>query len=168
MALSAALLPEFDQEMANTRKLLERAPKDKLDWRPHEKSYSLRDLVTHLANLPTWTMATVNQDTFDMDPPDGEAPKVEPAPTVGAALEMFDKNVAEARAVIAGASDETLFGEWELLAKGERVLKMPKIAVLRSFVMNHSIHHRGQLTVYLRLNGVPLPMIYGPTADEAM
>ena len=168
MALCDALLPEFDHEMANTRKLLERVPEEKLDWQPHEKSYTMRGLVTHLSNLPRWTMVTIEQDSLDMDPEGGGGFHVEPVASVGAALETFDKNVAAARECIAGASDQTLFGEWELLARGESRFKMPRIAVLRGFVMSHMIHHRGQLTVYLRLNDVPLPGIYGPTADEAM
>jgi uncharacterized damage-inducible protein DinB len=166
MSISASLLPEFDLEMANTRKALERVPDDKLDWKPHEKSMSMGGLATHLANLPIWTVFTVNQDSLDLAPPGGESFRVEEKRTRQEILEDFDKNVAAARDAVAGASDEELLKPWSLLKGGVTLMTLPKIAVLRSFVMNHVIHHRGQFTVYLRLNDVPVPSIYGPSADE--
>jgi len=167
MSISAALLPEFDQEMTNTRKALERVPDDKFDWKPHEKSMALGGLATHLANLPSWTVYTINQDSLDLAPPGGE-PFVTPlANSREEVLEAFDKNVAAARAAIAGASDEELLKPWSLLSGGNMLMTLPKIAVLRGFVMNHIIHHRGQFTVYLRLNDIPVPSIYGPSADES-
>lgn len=166
MGLGTAILPEFDHETANTRKVLERIPDDKLEWTPHEKSMPMVGLATHLANLPSWAAMSIGQDSFDMAPP-GQGPlRLDPVPSVKAALELFDKNVAEARAAIAGASDDRLMGPWSLLAGGKEVFTMPRIAVLRAMVMNHMIHHRAQLGVYLRLNDVPVPAIYGPTADE--
>jgi uncharacterized damage-inducible protein DinB len=166
MNLAASLLPEFDQEMGSTRRVLERVPEDKLTWQPHRKSMSFGGLVTHLANLPTWTLGTLEQDTFDMAPADGEAPRVDPVESVGAGLALFDENVGRARAAIESASDERLLGPWTLLAGGETVFTTPRIAVVKSFVVNHVIHHRAQLGVYLRLNDVAVPSLYGPTADE--
>jgi uncharacterized damage-inducible protein DinB len=166
MSISASLLPEFDQEMANTRKTLERIPDDKFDWKPHEKSWAMGGLATHLANLPIWTVYTINQDSLDLAPPGGGSFTVEPKNTRQELLEDFDKNAAAARDAIAGASDEEMLKPWTLLKSGVTLMTLPKIAVLRSFVMNHIIHHRGQFTVYLRLNDVPVPSIYGPSADE--
>jgi uncharacterized damage-inducible protein DinB len=166
MSISAALLPEFDQEMATTRKTLERVPEDKFDWKPHEKSMALGGLATHLANLPIWTVFTINQDSLDLNPP-GQGPyRLEPKTSRQEILEDFDKNVAAARAAIAGASDEELLKPWSLLSGGNTLMTLPKVAVLRSFVMNHLVHHRGQFSVYLRLNDIPVPSIYGPSADE--
>jgi uncharacterized damage-inducible protein DinB len=168
MPISAALLPEFDHEMANTRRTLERVPNAAFDWTPHEKSYSMQDLVSHLANLPSWTAVTIEQDSIDMAPPDGsEPPRTEAVASTAQALETFDTNVAAARAIIENASDEKLMETWSLLNGGEVMFTMPKVAVLRSFIMNHMIHHRGQLTVYLRMNDAPLPALYGPSADES-
>ena len=166
MSISASLLPEFDQEMANTRKALERVPDDKLDWKPHEKSMSMGGLATHLANLPIWTVFTINQDSLDLEPPGGRSFRVEEKRSAREILEDFDKNLTAARDALAGASDEELLKPWSLLKGGVTLMTLPKIAVLRSFVMNHVIHHRGQFTVYLRLNDVPVPSIYGPSADE--
>jgi uncharacterized damage-inducible protein DinB len=166
MPLAQALLPEFDHEMANTRKCLERIPEDRLDWRPHEKSFDFRSMAMHLANLPKWTVMTMQETAFDMEPAGGEPVKEEPIESVEDAVAMFDANVAAARAAIAEASDEDLMASWSLLKTGEEVLTMPRIAVLRSFIMNHAIHHRAQLGVYLRLNDVPVPALYGRSADE--
>jgi uncharacterized damage-inducible protein DinB len=166
MAISESLLPEFDQEMANTRKTLERVPDDKFGWKPHAKSYAMGALTTHLANLPSWAVLTINADSFDMAPPGAEPFKLPEAKSRQAALEMFDKNVADARTALAGATDEHLLKPWSLLSGGNTIMTLPKIAVLRSFVMNHIIHHRAQLGVYLRLNDIPVPSIYGPSADE--
>jgi uncharacterized damage-inducible protein DinB len=166
MGLSQSFLPEFDHEMANTRKVLERVSDETFTWKPHEKSFAMGELATHLSNIPSWTVLSLSQDSFDMAPKDAPAPKTPELHSRSEILEMFDKNVAEARAAIADASDELLMNTWSLLAGGEPIFTLPKIAVLRSFVMNHSIHHRAQLSVYLRLNDLPVPAIYGPSADE--
>lgn len=166
MPIADSLLPEFDQEMANTRKSLERVPDEKLGWKPHEKSGTMGWLATHLANLPQWATITVKQDSLDVAPAGGPAfvlPKMESRAEI---LRVFDENTGQARVAIAGASDEQLMQPWSLLKGGHNVMTMPKIVVLRSFVMNHMIHHRAQLGVYLRLNDIPVPAIYGPTADE--
>jgi uncharacterized damage-inducible protein DinB len=162
MSISDSLLPEFDQEMANTRKTLERIPDNKLGWTPHEKSFTMGKLATHLATLPAWTGITLGQDSFDLS-----LPFTPPSPkSRDEVLSIFDKSVAEARTAIVNASDEVMFQPWSLLKGKITLFTMPKIAVLRSFVFNHTIHHRGQLTVYLRLNDIPVPGLYGPSADE--
>ena len=165
MSIAESLLPEFDQEMAKTRSILELVPTGQNDWQPHEKSMSIERLALHLANLPSWAGMTLNVDEFDMNPPGEEPPPPRSLTTTEALLADFDKNVAEAREVIAGTSDETMFSNWTLLNGGNEMFTAPKVGVLRNCVMNHMIHHRAQLGVYLRLNDIPLPMIYGPTAD---
>lgn len=166
MALNEALLPEFDHEMANTRKSLERVPDGKLGWKPHDKSGTMGWLVSHLANLPQWACHALEKDSLDVAPVDGPRPQTPQAQSQQELLGIFDKNVAAARAAICKASDAELKKPWSLLMGGKTIFTLPKVAVLRSFVMNHTIHHRAQLGVYLRLNGVPVPAIYGPSADE--
>ncbi|MBI4459941.1 MAG: DinB family protein [Acidobacteria bacterium] len=166
MTLSDTLLPEFDHEMANTRKILERIPESQFGWKPHEKSMTLGRLAVHLTEIPAWTVHTIQKDSMDVAPP-GAPPYHPPqANSRQEVLSMFDRNIGEARAAIAAASDEHLQKPWSLLAGGKTVFTMPRIAVLRSMVMNHNIHHRAQLGVYLRLHNIPLPAIYGPSADE--
>ena len=168
MSISAALLPEFDNEMANTRRAIARVPDSAFDWTPHEKSSSIQELVSHLANLPSWTAVTVEQDSIDMAPPDGgEQPRQPMAGSTAEALETFDRNVAMARKALEKATDAVMLDDWSLLNGGEVMFTLPKVAVVRSFILNHMVHHRGQLTVYLRMNDVPVPAIYGPSADEA-
>ena len=159
----SALIPEFDHEASLTRKTLERVPFEKGDWKPHEKSSPLLELATHLADIPSWVEVTLNQDVFEMDGP-YELPQVD---DVEALLELFDRNVASAREALSKASGEDLMGTWTLKAGGEVVFSMPRIAVLRGFCFNHTVHHRAQLGVYFRLLDVPVPSIYGPSADEA-
>jgi uncharacterized damage-inducible protein DinB len=166
MPINAALLPEYDHEMATTRKVLERCPEAKYDWKPHPKSFSMGGLATHLANMPGWAVFTVKEDSFDVAPPGKPPYKEEPVKSQKELLARFDKNVADARAAIAGAQDDALMKEWSLLGGGKAIFTMPRISVLRTMIMNHCIHHRGQLSVYLRLNEVPVPAMYGPSADE--
>jgi uncharacterized damage-inducible protein DinB len=163
MALKDALLPEFDHEMGTTRRLLERVPEADFAWKPHDKSFSLGNLAGHLANLPHWVEIAIDESSFDVGTRDTRST---PPASVAALLQKFDDNVKKARAKIDEQPDQALFAPWTLKNNGEQVFTMPKIGVLRSFVMNHMIHHRGQLSVYLRLRNVPLPSIYGPTADE--
>lgn len=166
MKISDALLPEFDQEMANTRKTLERVPEDKADWKPHAKSMSLGNLSAHLCNIASWAVNTVEQDVLDIAPV-GQPPFQTPQPTsTKHLLEMFDQNVHASRAAIAKTSDEHWMTPWSLAAAGKTLMTLPRIAVYRSFVMSHSIHHRAQLGVYLRLLGKKVPGCYGPSADE--
>lgn len=166
MNIGQSLLPEFDQEMANTRKVLERIPDDKLDWKAHPKSNTIGWVGGHLANIPSWVGITLTTDSLDIAPP-GEEPYRAPAPTsVKGILETFDKNVAAGRALLESTPDAEFFKPWSLLATGKTILTMPRIAVLRSFVLNHIIHHRAHLCVYLRLNDIPVPGLYGPSADD--
>ena len=162
MPLVDALLPEFDHEMTITRKVLERVPDDKRDWKPHPKSFSLGALATHVANLPTWGSETLNRSEIDV----GGTPPLEALTSTSDILAAFDRNVAAARAALTGKTDAEFAGMWSLRRNGKTIFSMPKAAVLRSFVLSHLIHHRAQLTVYLRLLDVPLPAIYGPSADE--
>jgi uncharacterized damage-inducible protein DinB len=166
MPIAASLLPEFDNEMANTRKSLERVPFDKANWRPHPKSPTLIWLAGHVANIPSWTTITLNQDSLDVNPPGAEAPRANPPKSREELLETFDKNRAAARERLEKTSDAEFMKPWSLLNGGKTVMTMPKVAVLRGFVMNHLIHHRAQLGVYLRMNDVPVPALYGPSADE--
>jgi uncharacterized damage-inducible protein DinB len=163
MTIAQSLLPEFDNEMATTRRCLERVPEDKLDFRPDPKSMTLGRLAGHVAEMPGWGSVTVNRDELDFST--GEFKPMEMT-SKAQVLEAFDKIVAESRAAIAGASDAHLMGNWSLKSGPTVLLTMPRVAVLRTFVMNHTIHHRGQLSVYLRLAGVKVPSIYGPSADE--
>jgi uncharacterized damage-inducible protein DinB len=161
--ISEMMLPEFDQEMANTRKLLERAPEEKFSWKPHDKSMTLGRLASHVAELPGWATVTVNQDSLNLTPD----MKGFQAASRKELLETFDKNAVEARQAIAGASDAHLAEMWSLKMNGQQIFSLPRTAVLRGFVMNHLIHHRAQLGVYYRLNGVLIPGMYGPSADDA-
>ena len=162
MTMADALLPEFDHEMATTRKVLERVPDGRFAWKPHDKSMTLGRLAGHLAEIPGWVKETLTKDSVDIG---GEfTPDI---PTTRAeVLAKFDKVLAVARPLLAGVADAQLMTPWSLKNKGEVILSMPKAAVLRSFVFSHLIHHRGQMCVYLRLNEVKVPAIYGPSADE--
>ncbi|MHB1193004.1 MAG: DinB family protein [Longimicrobiales bacterium] len=158
----AMLLPEFEQEMSNTRKVLERVPDDKLDFKPHEKSFSLHDLAAHVANIPTWTGVTLTTTELDLNQPwERNIP-------AGRAelLAAFDAAVADARPVLEKATADDFSVAWTLRSGEEVWFTLPRSAVFRSFVMSHLIHHRAQLTVYLRLLDIPVPGIYGPSADE--
>ena len=162
MPISQMLLPEFDHEMANTRKLLERVPDGNFDYKPHEKSMTLGRLAGHVAEVPSYATATIRMDKLELT---GSEKPFHPT-SKKELLESFDKYVAEARQAISTASDEDLGKIWSLRFGGKDVFSMPRVAVLRSMVMNHLIHHRAQLQVYLRLNNVEIPGMYGPSADE--
>ncbi len=166
MSLSQALLPEFDIEMGNTRRVLERIPDDKLDWKAHPKSNTIGWVGAHLAELPGWTAMILTKDSLDVAPVGGEPYRTPLASSRQNILERFDKRVAEARAAIAAATDEQFAQPWSLLQAGNTIFTLPRAAVLRSFVLNHMIHHRAHLCVYLRLNDVAVPALYGPSADE--
>lgn len=166
MSLIQGLLHEYDHEMATTRVELARVPEDKLDYRPHPKSFTLARLAGHIAEIPMWAVMTLAHDEFDVAPADGPAYESLVATSSEQLLAAFDANVAAAREQLAATPEERLFTNWSLLKGGQPVLTMLKVGCLRSFVMNHLIHHRGQLGVYLRLLDVPVPVNYGPTADE--
>jgi uncharacterized damage-inducible protein DinB len=164
MSIAQSLLPEFDQEMANTRKMLERLPEDKLDYKPDPKSMSLGRLASHVAEMSGWLPSMVQTPSLDI-PPDF---KPFLATSRKQLLDKFDANVAESRAALAATGDQALMQEWSLKFAGNTMFTMPRIACYRTMIMNHVIHHRGQLSVYCRLTGVPVPGMYGPSADEAM
>jgi uncharacterized damage-inducible protein DinB len=163
MSFSQSLLPEFDAEMKNTRKILECVPDGKMDYQPHVKSMTLGRLATHVAEIPSWAGVTLDLEVLDI-PPDYK-PRI--AQSRAELLEIFEKNVAEARPKIEAASDEHWQKIWTLQLGRNKVLSMPRAVVMRSMVMNHLIHHRAQLGVFLRLNDVAIPGMYGPSADEA-
>jgi uncharacterized damage-inducible protein DinB len=158
-------LPEFDHEMGATRRVLERVPVADLAWQPHEKSFSLGKLASHVSNLPHWVSAIFDLSVFDLASLGDDARPKQPT-DVASILAHFDQEAKKARARLDAMTDSELLSPWTMKQGGHEILTMPKAAVYRSFVMNHMIHHRGQLTVYLRLRNVPLPALYGPTADE--
>jgi uncharacterized damage-inducible protein DinB len=165
MPLVDALLPEFDHEMGTTRRLLDRVPEDRFSWKPHDKSMSLGQLAAHIASIPYWCSATLNATFLDLATL-GDDARPKPPESRAALLAGFDQRVATARGHLATATDPELLAPWTLKSGDEEFFTMPRVSAIRTFVMNHSIHHRGQLSVYLRLNDVPVPPIYGPTADE--
>jgi uncharacterized damage-inducible protein DinB len=164
--ISQSMLPEFDMEMANTRKVLERVPEAQGAFAPHPKSMSLSRLAGHVAEMPLWAVMTLGHDELDMRPNGVAAFKAYELTSTAEAIAYFEENLRQARALLAAATDETMMRTWSLKDNGAMILAMPKVAVIRGFVMNHMIHHRAQLGVYLRMNNVPIPGLYGPSADE--
>ena len=161
--ISSVLIGEMEQEAKTTRTCLERVPADKFDWKPHEKSMEFGKLAAHIAEMFGWTPATLQQAELDFSKMDYKP--FEPK-TTDDLLEFFDKTVAEAIDVLRNTGDEVFLEDWTM-RNGEKVyFTMPKAVMMRSFVMNHIVHHRGQLSVYLRLNDIPVPALYGPSADE--
>ncbi|MCA9171472.1 MAG: DinB family protein [Planctomycetales bacterium] len=166
MTIGQSMLPEFDHEMATTRRVLERVPEDKLDWKAHEKSNTIGWLANHLVEIPSWTGMTINIDELDIDPPGGKPYETPKLSSVQEMLAAFDKHVTEARAVLENVDDAKLFTDWTMLKGGEKIFSMPKLGCIRTWVLNHMIHHRAIMAVYLRLNDIPVPSIYGPSGDE--
>ncbi len=165
MSIVDSLLPEYDHELATTRRLLERVPEAEFAWKPHPKSMTLGQLAGHVANIPFWCSATMRAPFYDLASGDKEA-RLEPPTSRDVLLQEFDEKVKNARASLAKATDAEMTAPWALKHGDYEIFSMPRVAAIRSFVMNHLIHHRGQLSVYLRLKDVPLPSIYGPSADE--
>ena len=165
MPIVQSLLPEYDHELATTRRLLERVPEAEFAWKPHPKSMTLGQLAGHVANIPFWCSATMDAPFYDLTSGDKEA-RLDTPESRDVLLQEFDRKVAAARASLVKATDAEMTAPWTLKNGGEEIFTLPRVAAVRSFVMNHLIHHRGQLSVYLRLKDVPLPPIYGPTADE--
>lgn len=165
MGIKDALLPEYDHEMATTRRMLDRVPEADFAWKPHDKSMALGQLAGHLANLPVWCSWALGATSLDLAALDNDPRAGMPA-SRRALLKEFDDKVAAARALLANSTDPELLTPWTLKRADHEIFTLPRISAIRSFVMNHMIHHRGQLSVYLRLRGVALPPIYGPTADE--
>jgi len=165
MDARAGLLAELEHEAGNTRKALERVPSDQLGWRPHEKSFTLGELASHIARVPSWLPVTVRETSFDLASPEGQAPFEVPESTDGI-LELFDEHLAAAQTALAEMDDDALGETWTLRNGDDVIFSMPRIAVLRAMIFSHMIHHRGQLTVYLRMVGAKVPALYGPSADE--
>lgn len=166
MSIATTLLPEFDHEMAGIRKVLERIPADRFDFKPHPKSFSIGHLASHLATVPAWASSTMTTTELDFGSPELKASMPKPATSPLEALALFDEGVVKARDLIARAADGDFAVVWSGKSDGKTVFAMPRLAVLRTFILNHAIHHRGQLTVYLRLLDLPVPALYGPSADE--
>ncbi|GAC1326000.1 MAG: hypothetical protein NVSMB14_17840 [Isosphaeraceae bacterium] len=166
MTYAETVLPEFDQEMASTRKVLERIPDDKLDWQPHPKSHTIGWNANHVADLPSWIVVTLTKPSFDFAPVGGERYQLPKLTRRQEILDLFDRNVASARTAISALADEEAGRMWTLLNGGKPIFTMPRSAVVRTIVLNHLIHHRAHLCVYLRLNDIPVPGMYGPSGDE--
>jgi uncharacterized damage-inducible protein DinB len=163
MTMSQALLPEFDNEMKLTRKALERLPDDKFQWKPHPKSMTMGRLAGHLAELPAFGTAIIQTEGINFDKGEYKPAVVNNRAEV---LELFDKNVAATREAIMGATDDHLRQPWHLIYQEKKLFEAPRGAALRGMAMNHIVHHRGQFSVYLRLNDIAVPSTYGPSADE--
>jgi uncharacterized damage-inducible protein DinB len=161
MALIDGLLQELELEAKTTRRVLERVPDGQLTWRPHEKARTLGQLALHVATVPGGVAEIARQSQI-------QAPQfTDPSPNSAAELiPALDQSIARAKSVLGGMDDATLAETWRMMLGDREVLALPRIAFLRSIMLNHWYHHRGQLTVYLRTLGVPLPSVYGPSADE--
>lgn len=166
MSMVKFLVGEFDHEAGSTRRVLERVPDAHVDWAPHPKSKPLGELALHIAGLPVWVGRALTMPEYDFLGPDAPKPGLQPWVSKDALMAKFDKNVADARAILLATGDAQMMEPWSLKRGGDVMFTLPRLAVIRSMVLSHTIHHRGQLTVYLRLKDVPLPGIYGPTADE--
>jgi uncharacterized damage-inducible protein DinB len=162
MPFSENLLPEFDEEMKNTRKMLECVPDALLAFQPHPKSMTVGRLATHIAELPGWTSSVVGLDVLEI-PADFKPSEAKSRQEL---LEKFDKGVAEGRVKIKGVTDQQWHQIWTLKFGGQTLMEMPRAVVMRSIIMNHMVHHRAQLGVFLRLKDVAIPGMYGPSADE--
>jgi uncharacterized damage-inducible protein DinB len=160
MTTGQAIIGEFDQEMAATRRVLERVPSDKGTWKPHEKSFSIGHLAQLVARMPAWISRTVNHSNHDLSQATSFSYE-----TTDALLAEFDRNVREAREALTAANDEQMNQPWSLTRGDKTVMTMPRGVVVRQNI-NHLVHHRAQLTVYLRLLDIPVPSVYGPSADE--
>jgi uncharacterized damage-inducible protein DinB len=163
MKLIDSLIAEFEHEMQTTRKHLERLPEDKLEWRPHRKSFTAAGLASHITEMVSWIDAILNRDEIDFDP---ATYKPYVAASVADLLKTFDDNVGKGRQALVGATDDTLQQPWRLKIMGRVQVEKPRAAALRDFALSHLIHHRGQFSVYLRLLDIPVPGSYGPSADE--
>jgi uncharacterized damage-inducible protein DinB len=161
MSIADSLLMEFDQEAQTTKRVLERIPDEKLAWKPHPKAFSLGQLALHIASGPGQIVAAASQDTAEA--PNFAQPEAKSRQEV---LETFSKSMASARTGLKNMDDARLMSEWTLTRNGKTLMAVPRIAFLRSILMNHTYHHRGQLSIYLRMLEVPVPSIYGPSADE--
>jgi uncharacterized damage-inducible protein DinB len=165
MKLTDLFLAQLDAEAARTRRTLERTPEGRDDWKPHEKSMPLGRLAMLVARMPSWISLIVKQDELDLNPPAGSNIDQRPLRTSAELVQALDEGIADARKVLEDTNDDHLMTTWRLLVSGKKVSEEPRYIVLRDTFM-HLSHHRAQLTVYLRLNDVPVPAIYGPSADD--
>jgi uncharacterized damage-inducible protein DinB len=168
VSIAQTILPEFDHETAKTRLLLERVPEERADWKPHLKSRTLGELVVHLAMLPNWTPVTLKQPEYDTNPTGAEPSSLAHFESIAKTIGAYDQAVKSAREILVGTTDGEMMAPWVLKNGGKVLFTMPRVTVFRAFVLNHSIHHRGQLSVYLRMCDVAIPAIYGPTADTLL
>ncbi len=166
MSKAQVMLEQFKEEAAGTRKALERVPFDKAEWAPHEKSMTMGRLAGHIAEMYGWGASILTSDEFDMAPPDGEPYKSPVYESTDDLLAGFEAGASAVEAALAGVTDEQWMEHWSLKSGGEELLGGPRGPLFGNLVINHVIHHRGQLTVYLRLCDVPVPGMYGPSADE--
>lgn len=162
MNIIDGMLMELTHEAEITRKMLDRVPEEHFGWQPHEKSMSLGQLASHLAEIPSWVAPTLQLEVMEIE----ADYKPFNASTKDELLKMFDEKIEEAKAAMPGYPDDKLMQNWALKMGGQEVFSMPRLQCLRGFVLNHTVHHRAQLGVYLRLKGVPIPSTYGPSADE--
>jgi uncharacterized damage-inducible protein DinB len=166
MAFCDRYIREFDHEAVSTRKMLERVPVDKFDWAPHTKSMKLGNLVNHITSFPGRVKMVLNVDQFDSKSPEAVALRPTVPGTTKELIARWDKNIEDMHAAVTEVSEEQLAGTFTWMAGQETIYSLPRKVALRSFILNHMIHHRGQLSVYLRLLDIPVPSIYGPSADE--
>lgn len=162
MSLAESLLPDFDHEMAVTREVLSRVPAQAFDWRPHETSFTMAGLASHLAEIPRWGTSILRRDSHDLAASSPRPSLASPTEV----LQQFDRHVADVRRLLLETSDGELQAPWMLTRGREVLMSMPRLAALRRFLLHHIVHHRGQMTIYLRMQQVPVPPIYGPSADE--
>ncbi|MDE3167602.1 MAG: damage-inducible protein DinB [Acidobacteriota bacterium] len=167
MRIADALLPEVEHEMAQTRKTLLRVPDDKFGFKPHEKSMAMGALAQHIALMAGWGSGTLTSDSFDMAPADGPAYQPPPVKNTAEIVALFDQGVADFKKALASTENDAMMQPWSLLQGGKAIFTMPRAQVIRTMILNHIVHHRGQLSVYLRLNNVAVPALYGPSADES-
>lgn len=163
MPLQHSLLAELDHEGSNTRRMLSRVPVEHFTWKPHAKSFTLGRLVTHIAEIPTWVTRIVKEDELNLATLDYKAQVMQ---NTSELMKLFEENLAKAKEDIKEVPDETFMKHWTLRSNDKVYFTIPKISVMRDIVLNHIVHHRAQLSVYLRLLDIPVPAIYGPTADE--
>jgi uncharacterized damage-inducible protein DinB len=167
MAYAEMILPEFDQEVANTRKVLEQVPEDKLDWKARPKSNTIGWNANHLAEIHAWVEGILTQREWEIAPPGGPPYQSPNLRSVREILDLFDRNVAAGRQALQSVTDEAMQQTWSLLYAGKALITLPRSAVIRRFVLNHTVHHRAILCVYLRLNDVEVPGMYQPSGDDA-
>ena len=165
MNLSELLRAEMDREVERSRRALEQIPEGKYDWKPHEKSMILGYLANMVATIPTWIAMQIGQDELDIAPADGSKMEQKRMDTSSELVAALDKSAAGAREAFDKTTDDHLTTSWRLLARGQKVMEAPRYEMIQDTI-NHWVHHRGQMTVYLRLMGAKVPAIYGPSADD--